>query len=314
MKHQTAVVSRPARQLGGRHWIKRYWQLYALLLPVVILLIWFRYLPMAGLALAFKQYSPVKGFLSGDWVGLKNFRDFFSYYRFPTLVSNTLILSLYKLLAGFPFPIILAVALNEVRRSKVKRTIQTVTYVPYFISVVIVVSIAFQLLSTHTGLVNNLLAMLGFSRVNFMMLPNSFRHIFVITDIWQNCGYTAVLYIAALAAVDPSLYEAAYLDGASRWKKILHIDLPHIMPTAVILFILETGRIMDVSFEKVILLQTPSNLIESEVLTTYIYKTAMTEGRFAFSTAGTLFNSLINLALVVFVNKVASKVGETSLW
>lgn len=306
----SASVKSP-RQKGS---LKRYWQLYILLLPAAVLLIWFRYLPMGGLLLAFKDYQPVGGIFSGEWVGLQNFKDFFSYYRFPQLVWNTLILSLYKIVACFPFPIILAVALNEVRRSKVKKVVQTVTYAPYFISVVIIISITLQLLATHTGLVNNVLALFGMDRINFMSSPSSFRHIFVLTDIWQMTGYTAILYIASLASVDPTLYEAAYIDGANRWQKIFFIDLPNLIPTAVIMLILDVGKMMDLSFEKVILLQNPANLVQSEVLSTYIYKMAMTQGRFDFATAGTLFNSLINLTLVLIVNKIATKVGDNGLW
>lgn len=293
---------------------RRYWQLYLLLLPAAILLVWFRYLPMGGLLLAFKEYSPVGGVFSGDWAGLDNFKDFFSYYRFPQLVINTLVLSFYKIVACFPAPILLALALNEVRNAKVKRLVQTVTYAPYFISVVIIVSIAMQLMATHTGLINNILAVFGGERVNFLSFPNSFRHTFVLTEIWQITGYTAILYIAALASVDPALYEAAYIDGANRWQKIFYIDFPNLIPTATIMFILDVGKVMDVSFEKVILLQNPANLIQSEVLTTYIYKMAMTEGRFDFSTAGTMFNSIINLILVLIVNKIATKAGDNGLW
>jgi ABC-type polysaccharide transport system permease subunit len=294
--------------------MKKYWQLYLLLLPAAVLLVWFRYMPMGGLLLAFKDYSIRGGFLSGPWVGLDNFRDFFSYFRFPQLVSNTLVLSLYKIAASFPLPIMLAISLNELRNNKVKRVVQTATYAPYFISVVIVVGIAMQLLATHTGLINNILALFGGERVNFLSKPGSFRHVFVITDIWQATGYTAILYIASLASVDPSLYEAAGIDGANRWKKIWYIDLPNIVPTATILFILEAGRVMDLSFEKVILLQNPANLVSSEVLTTYIYKMGITEGRFDFAAAGTMFNSVVNLALILTVNKIARKVGDEGLW
>jgi putative aldouronate transport system permease protein len=290
------------------------WQLFLLLLPALVLLIVFRYLPLFGLSLAFKQFNYAQGIFGSPWYGLRHFVDFFSYYRFKEIFLNTVILSLYKLAAHFPLPIILAVALNEVKSAKLKKTVQTVTFVPYFISVVVIVGMMLQLLAPQTGLINNIISYCGGQRINFIGDPANFRHLFVWSDVWQMTGYSAVLYIAALTSVDQSMYEAASIDGVTKWQKIIYIDFPAILPTVIIMFILEVGRIMDVSFEKVILLQNPVNLRTSEVLSTYIYKVGMIDGRFDFATAGTLFNSLINFTLLVMVNRIAKKAGETSLW
>lgn len=290
------------------------WQLMIFILPALVLLIVFRYLPMFGLLLAFKDYNPTLGILRSPWNGMEHFVNFFTFYKFKDVFLNTIILSFYKLLAGFPFPIILAIAINEIRRAKVKKFVQTVTYAPYFISVVVVIGMMMQILAPHSGVINNLIAAFGGERINFMGEASNFRHLFVWSGIWQMTGYSAILYIAALTSVDQSMYEAAYIDGASKWKKIIHIDLPSIMPTVIIMLILETGKVMNVSFEKVILLQNTLNLNQSEVLSTYIYKVGLLDGRFDFATAGTFFNSVINLALILTVNKIAKKVGETSLW
>lgn len=290
------------------------WQLFLLLLPAFILLIVFRYLPLFGLSLAFKDFNFSQGILGSPWTGFHHFSDFFSHYRFKELFFNTLILSLYKLAAHLPFPIILAIALNEVRNVKFKKTVQTVTFVPHFISVVVVVGMMMQLLAPQTGLINNIISYCGGQRVNFLSEPGNFRHLFVWSDVWQSTGYTAILYIAALTSIDQSMYEAASIDGATKWHKIKYIDFPALLPTIIIMFILEVGRIMDISFEKVILLQNPVNLRTSEVLSTYIYKVGIIDGRFDFATAGTLFNSVINFILLIIVNRISKKVGETSLW
>jgi putative aldouronate transport system permease protein len=294
--------------------VKESWRLYVLLIPAILFVAIFRYAPMFGLQLAFKSYSPRLGIWASPWVGFGQFVRFFSYYRFGQVFLNTAVLALYKLAVGFPLPIILALCLNEVRNRRLKKTIQTITYAPYFISVVVVVGITTQLFNAHYGPLGSLAAALKGSPIDVMSDPKSFRHLFVWTDVWQLTGYQAILYIAALSAVNPELYEAAAMDGASKFRRILSIDVPALMPTATILLILEAGRVMDISFEKVILLQSSLNLRTSEVLTTYIYKAGLLEGQFDFATAGGLFNSAINFCLVVAVNKIASKLGETSLW
>jgi putative aldouronate transport system permease protein len=290
------------------------WQLYVFLIPAALFIIVFRYGPMYGLQLAFKSYNPRLGITGSHWIGFDHFVRFFSYYRFGEILLNTLLLSLYKLVAGFPIPILLALALNELKNLKVKKTLQTIVYAPYFVSVVVVVGIVTQLLSPHFGPVGVLVNSLRGNQVDLMANPAAFRHLFVWTDVWQLSGYSAILYIAALSSISPELYEAAEIDGAGKFQRLVNIDIPALIPTAVILLILEMGRIMDISFEKVILLQNSLNLRTSEVLTTYIYKTGLLEGNFDFATAGGLVVAVINFALVVSVNKIARKFGETSLW
>ncbi len=290
------------------------WQLYVFLIPAMLFIAIFRYGPMYGLQLAFKTYNARLGIGGSPWAGLTQFARLFSYFRFGEIFLNTLILSLYKLAVGFPLPILLAISLNEVKGAKLKKTLQTITYAPYFISVVVVVGIVLQMFSPHFGPAGALAKAIAGRPVDIMSDPNAFRHLFVWTDVWQLTGYSAILYIAALSGIAPELYEAAEIDGATKLQRILRIDIPALMPTATILLILEAGRLMDISFEKVILLQSSLNLRTSEVLTTYVYKTGLLEGNFDFATAGGLFNSAINLALVVIVNHAAKRIGETSLW
>ncbi len=300
------------RKLGPR--ILRSWQLYVLLIPAFLFIVLFRYGPMYGLQLAFKSYNIRLGILRSPWIGFTHFIRLFSYYRIGEIFLNTLILAVYKLAACFPLPIILAISLNEVRRVRLSRTIQLISCAPYFISVVIVVGMMMQIFSPHYGIYSILCRLLGTEAVDVMSNPANFRHIFVWSDVWQFTGYSAILYIAALAGVSPELYEAAEMDGASKLQKIANIDIPSLMPTATILLILEAGRMMDISFEKVILLQSPINLRTSEVLSTYIYKVGLLDGNFDFATAGGLLNSLINLVLLISVNAIVRRMGETSLW
>jgi putative aldouronate transport system permease protein len=300
------------RSLGKR--MLESWQLYLLLLLPVLYIAIFRYGPMYGLQLAFKSFRISQGITGSPWIGFAHFQRFFSYYRFPEIFLNTIILAFYKLLASFPLPIILALSLNEVGGLRLRRALQVVTYAPYFISVVVVVGIMLQLFSPHYGVITGLRHLMGLEPVDIMSAPASFRHLFVWSDVWQLTGYSAILYIAALSHVSPELYEAAEIDGASKMQKIVGIDIPSLLPTATILLILEAGRMMDISFEKVILMQSPLNLRASEVLTTYIYKVGLLDGYFDFATAGGLFNSVINLGLLATVNAIARRMGETSLW
>jgi putative aldouronate transport system permease protein len=300
------------RSLARR--IAQSWQLYVFLIPAVIFIGVFRYGPMFGLQLAFKSYNIRLGIVRSPWVGFAHFARLFSYYRFGEVFLNTVILALYKLAAAFPLPIILAIALGEVKSVRLRRTLQTVTYAPYFISVVIVVGMMMQIFSPHYGLYTLVRSLFGLEPVDIMSNPVNFRHLFVWTDVWQLTGYSAILYIAALSAVNPELYEAAQIDGASKLQRIVGIDIPSLLPTATILLILEAGRMMDISFEKVILLQSPINLRTSEVLTTYVYKVGLIDGYFDFATAGGLVNSLVNFLLLVAVNGIARRIGETSLW
>jgi putative aldouronate transport system permease protein len=269
---------------------------------------------MYGLQLAFKSFNARLGITGSPWIGFDHFVRFFTYYRFWEIFFNTVKLSLYKLLVGFPLPIILALSLNELRSSRARKALQTITYAPYFISVVVTVGITLQLFNPHYGILTAAFRAIGADVPNVMGDANAFRHLFVWTDVWQLTGYQAVLYIAALSAVSPELYEAARIDGATKLQRLLRLDIPLLMPTATILLILEAGRLMDISFEKVILLQTPLNLRASEVLTTYVYKAGILDGYFDFATAGGLFNSVVNFVLVIAVNATARRLGETSLW
>jgi putative aldouronate transport system permease protein len=305
-------MERSRKSLGRR--IVESWQLYVFLIPAILFIAIYRYGPMFGLQLAFKSYNIRLGILRSPWVGFAHFARLFSYYRFGEVFRNTVVLALYKLAATFPLPIVLAISLGEVRNVRLRRTLQTVTYAPYFISVVIVVGMMMQIFSPHYGIYTRMRQLVGGEPVDIMSSPANFRHLFVWTDVWQLTGYSAVLYIAVLSAVNPELYEAAEIDGASKLQRIVGIDIPSLLPTATILLILEVGRMMDISFEKVILLQSPINLRTSEVLTTYVYKVGLLDGYFDFATAGGMVNSVVNFMLLLAVNAVARRIGETSLW
>ncbi|MFD0692995.1 ABC transporter permease [Paenibacillus sp. GCM10027628] len=294
--------------------VKKNWQLYLIILPSLIYLIIFKYVPMAGVQIAFKNFMVTKGIWGSDWIGFKHFIDFFHLPIFWRIIKNTALLSLYSLLLGFPAPIILALALNELKNGIFKRTVQLVTFAPYFISTVIMVSIIMLFLSPQLGFVRILADTFGFPAENMMSKPEYFKTIYVLSDIWQFTGYASVIYIAALAGVDPHLYEAAKVDGASRFQRMIHIDLPSLMPTAVVLLILNAGQIMNVGFEKVYLMQNAINVGASEVISTYVYKMGLVGANFSFSAAVGLFNAIVNLLLLIIVNYVARKNSETSLW
>ncbi|WP_261306207.1 ABC transporter permease [Paenibacillus andongensis] len=294
--------------------VKKNWQLYLIILPSLVYLIIFKYVPMAGVQIAFKNYMVTNGIWGSDWIGFKHFVDFFHLPIFWRVIKNTSLLSLYSLLIGFPAPIILALALNELRNGIFKRAVQLVTFAPYFISTVIMVSIIMLFLSPQLGFVHLLADKFGFPAENIMSKPEYFKTVYVLSDVWQFTGYASVIYIAALAGVDPHLYEAAKVDGASRFQRMIHIDLPSLMPTAVILLILNAGQIMNVGFEKVYLMQNAINVGASEVISTYVYKMGLVGANFSFSAAVGLFNSIVNLLLLIIVNYVARKNSETSLW
>jgi len=293
--------------------IVRSWQLYVLLLLPFISLIIFEYIPMYGILMAFKEYKVSKGIWGSPWVGLKYFEMFFTSPNFSQLLRNTITLSLYAFLAGFAFPILLALMLNEIRLMAFKKFVQTVTYVPYFLSTVVVIGLVMQVFS-YSGILNSILYSFGVEKVDYLAKPMMFQHLYVWSGIWQHTGYAAIIYIAALAGVDTSLYEAALLDGASRLKKIIHIDIPSILPVIVILFILNAGGILSVGFEKAYLLQNPVNTSVSEVISTYVYKIGLKNAQYSFGTAVGLFNSVVSLVMIIGVNWIARKVNETSLW
>lgn len=294
--------------------VKKNWQLYLIILPSLVYLLIFKYIPMVGVQIAFKNFMVTKGIWGSDWIGFKHFVDFFHLPIFWRVIKNTALLSLYSLLVGFPAPIILALALNELKNGNFKRIVQLVTFAPYFISTVIMVSIIMLFLSPQLGFVHLLADKFGFPAENIMSKPAYFKTVYVLSDVWQFTGYASVIYIAALAGVDPHLYEAAKVDGASRFQRMINIDLPSLMPTAVILLILNAGQIMNVGFEKVYLMQNAINVGASEVISTYVYKMGLVGANFSFSAAVGLFNSVVNLLLLIVVNFVARKNSETSLW
>jgi putative aldouronate transport system permease protein len=301
------------RYAAKRSW-QRHWQLYLLIIPPLAYFAIFKYLPMINAIIAFKDYNVVAGVWGSPWAGLKHFNSFFGNPVFWQLIRNTFTLSAYYVLASFPIPIILALALNEVRLRAFKQTVQLVTYAPYFISTVVIVSMTILILSPRIGLVGDVFGLFGVRAPDFLARADYFRHVYVWSDIWQTAGYSAVIYIAALSSIDPSLYEAAKVDGASRIQKIIHVDIPGIMPTAIIILILGVGNIMQVGFEKAFLLQNPLNLSQSEIIATYVYKTGLLNANFSLATAINLFNAAINLVLLVAVNAIAKRVTGRGLW
>ncbi|MFD6698242.1 MULTISPECIES: ABC transporter permease [unclassified Microbacterium] len=312
------AVKAPPRKMSHRarfaRSLRRYWQLYLLLLLPVVWFIVFRYVPMVNAVIAFKNYNPVQGVWGSPWVGFDNFANLFRNPVFPRLLVNTLVLAGYTLIASFPLPIILALALNEVRLRFFKRTVQLVTYAPYFISTVVIVSMTILLLSPRVGLLGRTLSFFGSGQVDLLASADFFRHIYVATDLWTTTGYSAVIYLAALSAVDVSLYEAAKIDGANRLQKIWNVDIPSIMPTASIILILGVGNIMAIGFEKAFLLQNPLNLSTSEIIPTYVYKTGILNANFSLGATIGLFNAVIGLILLLVVNKVSKRISGNGLW
>lgn len=287
--------------------------LYLLLLPSIILLLLFTYLPMYGVTIAFKDFVPAEGIWGSEWAGLKYFKQYFNSYQFSRTIKNTLVISVYSIFATFPLPIALALMCNQMRAVKFKKVFQVATYLPHFISTVVMCGMIILFFSPSTGIVAKLLGYFGVKMANIMGMPGAFPHIYVWTEVWQHLGWDSILYIAALSAVDPSLYEAATIDGASKWQKMKYIDIPMLIPTAVIMFILRTGSIMSVGFEKIYLLQNSLNISSSEIISTYVYKMGLISNQYSMSAAINLFNSVINLVLLLTVNKIAKKISDTSV-
>lgn len=293
---------------------RKRWQLYIMLLLPVTYLIIFAYIPMGGASIAFKDFSIKKGVWGSEWVGLKHFINFVTTPDFKVLLRNTLFLSIYSLIISFPMPILLALAVNEIKSRTYRKTVQMITYLPYFISVVVLVGIMQTLFSPRTGLVNNILVLFGGSRVDFMGIPGLFRTMYVWSGVWQGMGYSAVIYIAALAGIDTNQVEAAIIDGAGRFARVWYVDLPTILPTIVIQLILAVGGIMSIGFEKVYLMQNPVNLQISEIIPTFVYKRGIANFQYSYAAAVGLFNSVVNLVLIQIANMFAKKTSETSLW
>lgn len=269
---------------------------------------------MYGLQIAFKNFSPALGIQGSPWVGLRYFEQFFNSFYFWTAISNTVVISLYEIVAAFPVPIILALILNNIPSRKYKKTVQLVTYAPHFISTVVLVGLIHIMLSPTTGAVNKILEALGAEAIFFMQEPRLFKTIYVFSGVWQSMGYASIIYLAALSGVDPQLHEAAIVDGATKLQRIWNIEIPTLVPTMLILLILNVGRLFTVGFEKVYLMQNPLIINTSEIIATYVYRTGILQGRFSFATAVGLVNAVANFIMLYLFNRFAKRVGQVSLW
>lgn len=293
--------------------LKRNKQVYIMAIPIIAFYIVFHYMPMYGIVIAFKEFSPFKGILGSPWAGLKYFKEFFGSVHAGRVIKNTILLSSLEILWGFPAPIILALLLNELSHKFYKKLIQTVSYLPHFISLVVICGILLDFTATD-GAINDILAMLGFQRTNFMMKPEFFRGIFVGSGIWQGVGWGSIIYLSAIAGIDPTMYEAAVIDGAGRFKQLIHITLPSISSTIIVLFIMRIGHVMSIGWEKVILLYNPMVYETADVISSYIYRRGLLESSYSLSAAVGLFNSLINFTLIIIANKISKTFSESSLW
>lgn len=302
------------RKKFGLTAIKKSLPLYFLLLPSAILLFCFAYLPMGGIVMAFQQYSPSLGILHSPFVGMKNFVTFFNSYQFKNTIVNTLVLSFYGILVGFPLPILLAIMCNQLRKGMFKKVFQVITYLPHFISTMVMCGLILIFLSPSSGLFANIFGLLGKEFPNVMASASAFKHIYVWSDVWQNIGWDSIIYLAALGGIDPTYYEAATMDGATTLQKIKYIDIPMIMPTAMTLLILRAGSILGIGFEKVFLLQNVQNIMSSEIISTYVYKMGLQSMQYSQSAAIGLFNTVVNVAVLLFVNYVSRKTTETSVF
>lgn len=289
-------------------------QLLILFIPCAVFYILFRYGPLYGMIIAFKDYQVFVGILDSDWVGLKHFRRFFSSPDFFLLLKNTFLLGLYALLFGFPAPIVFALLLNEIRSRLFKRTVQTISYLPAFLSVVIVCSMLIDFLSPNQGIVNQMLHGLGFAKKYFLVDENWFRTIFVASEIWTYMGYQAIIYLAAIAGISPTLYEAATIDGCRRHHLIFHITLPGIMPTVLVLFILNAGNMMLIGFEKVLLLYNPMTYRVADIFATFVYRKGMLEANYSYAAAVGMFESLVALVMLLLANFMSRRAGGNALW
>ena len=317
-------VKRPPRAYYGASFWQRVgrsmrndWQIYLLLLPAVIYFFVYCYLPMYGVQIAFRDYKfagAYSGITGSKWVGMKNFKDFFGAYYFGRLMSNTFLLNLYNLLWGFPIPVIMAILLNQFERLRMKKFTQTAIYVPHFISTAVMAGILYLFLSPTNGIVNKGIEALGGKPIYFMVEAGWFRTLFIGSEIWQHAGWNTILYIATLTAIDPEIYEAATIDGASKRQKILHIDIPYLMPIVVMMLILNCGSLMGSNTDKALLMQQPGNMTASDIIGVYVYEMGLTKAQFSYTAAIGLFVNVINFVMIVSVNWIARRVSETSLF
>jgi len=304
------------QRLEGSTWrrIRQNAGLYLLMLPAIIIFICFTYLPMYGIVIAFKNFRPAAGIMGSSWAGFKFFEKYFTSYMFGNTIRNTLVISLYTILVTFPLPIAIALMCNQMYAKRFKKFFQVSTYLPHFISTVVMCGMIILFLSPSSGMIPKLLGLVGIQMGDLMGKESAFSSIYAWTEVWQHVGWDSIMYIAALSAVDPQLYEAAVVDGANKWQKMRYIDIPMLIPTAVTLFILRSGSVMSVGFEKVYLLQNDLNMGASEIISTYVYKMGLKSNQYSYSAAIGLFNNVVNFILLLSVNFVAKKMGDTSLF
>ena len=306
-----------ARMTGGSSvWerIRRNWGLYLLMVPAIAIFICFTYMPMYGVIIAFKDFRPAQGIWGSRWVGLKYFERYFDSYMFTNTIINTLVISLYTLVVTFPLPILLALMCNQMYAKRFKKVFQVSTYLPHFISTVVMCGMIIMFLSPSSGVIPKILGIAGIKMGDLMGNANAFASIYVWSEVWQHVGWDSIMYIAALSSVDPQLYEAAEVDGANKWQKILAIDIPMLVPTMVTLFILRCGSLLGVGFEKVYLLQNDLNIAKSEIISTYLYKMGLKSNQYSYSAAIGLFNNVVNFVILILVNQISKSIGDTSLF
>lgn len=309
--HKTKV---PKKKINYAVYFKNNWQLYVLILPAIIYFIVFNYMPLYGIQIAFKDFKAVFGISGSKWVGFKHFENFFHAYYFKRLLANTLLLNVYNLLWSFPVPIILAILLNQIKGPKIKRFIQTSIYVPYFISTVVLAGMLYIFLSPTSGIFNILRQALGMKAVDFMSDAKAFRTIYIVSGIWQSAGWGTILYIASLSGVDPSLYEAAEIDGASIWQKIRYIDMPSIVPVIVMVFILDCGKLLSSNTDKALVMQTAGNIPTSDIIGVYVYNVGLGSGQFSYTTAIGLFINIINFIIIITANQISKNISDVGLF
>lgn len=290
------------------------WQIYILLLPAVAYFIFYCYLPMYGAQIAFRDFKAGLGIFASKWVGLKNFADFINSYYFGRLLINTFALNVYGLLFGFPIPVLLAILINQLDFPRLKKFTQTAIYVPHFISTVVMAGILYLFLSPINGIVNRMITSTGGSAIHFMMEPSWFRKLFIITDVWQHAGWNTIIYIATLTGIDQEIYEAATIDGANKRQKIWHIDIPHLMPIAIMMLILNCGSLLSSNTDKALLMQTPGNMRVSDIIGVYVYTMGLGKGQFSYTAAIGLFVNVINFVMILSMNFISKRVSQTSLF
>ena len=304
----------PKKKINYAVYFKNNGQLYVLILPAIIYFIVFNYMPLYGIQIAFKDFKAVFGISGSKWVGFKHFENFFHAYYFKRLLANTLLLNVYNLLWSFPVPIILAILLNQIKGPKIKRFIQTSIYVPYFISTVVLAGMLYIFLSPTSGIFNILRQALGMKAVDVMSDAKAFRTIYIVSGIWQSAGWGTILYIASLSGVDPSLYEAAEIDGASIWQKIRYIDVPSIVPVIVMVFILDCGKLLSSNTDKALVMQTAGNIPTSDIIGVYVYNVGLGSGQFSYTTAIGLFINIINFIIIITANQISKKISDVGLF